>query len=1594
MQRELIVKSRSLGGTTDLTLLAQLKPGFIDSLESVTYKTRVKRLLDTLHLARRTSHEYANARLLSDSIERVDVIHSVRVAVIEPEGKVLLVVTFDGNWESYIRILWDKVGTLLDLIFCSTVDYVTSYNHSFGEWLEWARRVQVETSFFYGSSGPTARDALYYRRIERMSLRGLGSQLNEMRTVLPSAQGAVEEILPNMDPYPDQPPPPDMSDPQTPWILTRQVVEVYKNGFEGLAALYSLSELFRPNTSDGVTHRLAAISLLAEFVKLCATDRLMHADNAAKVRMERQLSWLFPKNDTGGNPYDVVVNREPTKFDAIDDEVLAQVQGGILKAYSEVTHGVVIFLRFAGPVAAGKFLDFIDQKITKASDDHQGVPGKIFCNVAFTVAGLRAAGIDEDTLNLFPEDFLQGMARRCGTLGDVRNNHPRRWILPKAFTSTGEPNHPSKTIELNNVHAVLQLRCRATFEAATQTVDYWETNHPLKAEIAKLDALKDDRVHILAIQSLRRQYKKQGEQTVIVEHFGYADGNGQPNLEAATQSEEQTHLGEIVWGYKNAADTDSEADAARLLNPYPFRKKWLKNGSFLVMRKYQQNVERFASWVKDAADLMKEQAPGQEPSYYRDLAYAKLMGRYQNGSPLAPQKDPNNLNDFDFLEDPCGIQCPLHAHIRLANPRTSGLGTQSELRADARPPKIMRRSMSYGPAVEKKNTGERGLVFMAYNASLSEQFEVIQRWLVHGNSTGSSSLQSCPIVGVPENHFPRHFRFEHGAKDDAKVLNLPLENQTPMFEQPAVFTQLEWGVYLFTPSMAALDLLQETAKMRATESCSGRFEVPWKAQRGREIIAQLQAIQKQQGDEAAVMGWKTAIEDPESINRLDSAGVWAAIREDHGGILRTPYGVLVASRELLHTVYFDRDRFSVSGQRERMKLSIGDIALGKDGGSQDGPEYWDESRSITLAIKGINCDGVFDLAKKAATKKLRGIVDIAQRVSKTAHNENFDTHLDAREILDEVLADLCEAWFGIQGSPFFKRGGSDLTWEPGATIEERPPLYPGHFTALSRYMFQPNPGRTPVELGQKYGIALTAAMLSFVKSYPDLSKPPKGPDGSDAPIAAALFSHPNSHDHKFVASTLVGIMMGFTPTIIGAVLNVLREWEKDDQLFSLRNQCTPGVQLTYGVAMDLLHRPMGNAALMRPMPQIGWRTARTALRLGDSGVNSVDIQEGDKIVLAGVSGTQQSLEDGQPDGQLMFGGKRHRADTHPTHACPGYDQGIAAMLGTLAALVEFDEEIRPGIASLSFEIRGKSGYVPPVAPPKEPDGHTTTEYAEILRSDLALLRVERVPVGSKGQLLAFGDSWVSLFDLAEPKDLVDVLKDLGYLTPRDFCHPVFGIPPLPEYLLLATMADQKKKAYEKFANFVKKQPQKPSAILLSGGGNDSVGGKLFGTDDRPLLNRKAAGITHIHEDNLKAHLQTLLTQYQQILAPLLQVLADKQWNTPIVVHGYAHPMPLDNTQTSASVHDKFIEAGYVIDGAIDSVVAQDAMKYLIDQLNQNVFQELANNRYPGKIVYVDLRPIARKQEDWFDDLHLTTNKFVEAATQIDKEIQSFWVANP
>ena len=114
----------------------------------------------------------------------------------------------------------------------------------------------------------------------------------------------------------------------------------------------------------------------------------------------------------------------------------------------------------------------------------------------------------------------------------------------------------------------------------------------------------------------------------------------------------------------------------------------------------------------------------------------------------------HRANDFDYSDDPAGHRCPLGAHVRRTNPRT-GLpgGAETTMRH-----RIIRRGMPY-------QEGDRqGLLFIAYNSSIKEGFETIQRlWCLDGAALGLGGepdylLQQpragTPLSGMVVNHDP------------------------------------------------------------------------------------------------------------------------------------------------------------------------------------------------------------------------------------------------------------------------------------------------------------------------------------------------------------------------------------------------------------------------------------------------------------------------------------------------------------------------------------------------------------------------------------------------------------------------------------------------------------------------------------------------------------------------------------------------------------------------------------------------------------------------------------------------------------------------
>ena len=181
--------------------------------------------------------------------------------------------------------------------------------------------------------------------------------------------------------------------------------------------------------------------------------------------------------------------------------------------------------------------------------------------------------------------------------------------------------------------------------------------------------------------------------------------------------------------------------------------------------------------------------------------------------------------------------------------------------------------MSYTDSLPGGNV-EKGLFFMAYNSRIGEQFEVVQRWLASGNSSGVPSGAADPICGVAEAGRQRFFRFEHSGQ----VIHMPLDGKDELGAEPKTLARLCWGSYFLAPSVNGIGHLAALARAAAGAPTPAKpVAVAWSVVEGEAIIGRILAIEERaESDEAqghpekakelrdeALGQWKAALEDPE-----------------------------------------------------------------------------------------------------------------------------------------------------------------------------------------------------------------------------------------------------------------------------------------------------------------------------------------------------------------------------------------------------------------------------------------------------------------------------------------------------------------------------------------------------------------------------------------------------------------------------------------------------------------------------------------------------------------------------------------------------------
>jgi Dyp-type peroxidase family len=314
-------------------------------------------------------------------------------------------------------------------------------------------------------------------------------------------------------------------------------------------------------------------------------------------------------------------------------------------------------------------------------------------------------------------------------------------------------------------------------------------------------------VRLLSTQDAAAIVDQQGKVT-LKEHFGFTDGFGNPDYAGVCRAT-QPGQGKLVNGEWQPLATGElllgHADEAGELPVAPVPHLLSANGTFMVYRKLHQNVGTFRRFLDTWATRY-----GAGDSLAREKLASKLIGRWRDGTPVerspdrpayAMTQDPQQSTNFTYADDPVGARCPVGAHVRRVNPRDA-FGFESKL-IDRR--RITRRGMPYGPFADEFSDGtdpaemdtiDRGVIFMALNASLSRQFEFVQQqWVNYGNDAHLGNERDL-LIG---NHHDDDRAMIQGDSDPANppILLSGLPN----------FVELRGGDYFFLPSITGLGML-------------------------------------------------------------------------------------------------------------------------------------------------------------------------------------------------------------------------------------------------------------------------------------------------------------------------------------------------------------------------------------------------------------------------------------------------------------------------------------------------------------------------------------------------------------------------------------------------------------------------------------------------------------------------------------------------------------------------------------------------------------------------------------------------------------------
>jgi deferrochelatase/peroxidase EfeB len=899
--------------------------------------------------------------------------------------------------------------------------------------------------------------------------------------------------------------------------------------------------------------------------------------------------------------------------------LLADIQGNILSGYNNDLPGKLLLFQCDNAAALRTLLQQAHGSITSESRSRTSpLTSTALLNLGITYSGLKLLGLPAGVLEEFPREFREGMEERAGVLGDVAHNHPSLWRLPL------RPDG-SERVHLSAIHVAMLVFGKAA--AVADRLSTWQAPKHGRELVHVLDldpSVQPERSQPVPPKRYRRVTQLEPSPLDIVP------------------------LSEFVLGYENkggraaAAFPRSNAISATLF----------KNGTFLAMRKMQQDetaLEAYVDQVMAQVNASSSRDPARPVAELREEIKALIFGRKPNGDMLGTLQPPPTVdpNAFDFSGDAAGNLCPYHSHIRRANPRTDPL-----LRQAAR---IVRRGRPYPVEQSGPEKGEHGLLFLAYCASLAEQYEKVQRYVNGGNSTGLLSKQNDLLCGAPlENNVPR-FASLLGT-NAPQIGNHPATINLPDRTQPLV--TLRWGIYLFVPSLSAVQCLTKpSVEVKAGTTDAGAVA------RGK---ARIDEIARLPG-KLRVHEWKRLLEEvPEggSAQARHAQDVAAAITEAGGALLvrgdpkqgdKAPNLVVVTTEELARKVLSQDRTFSVCEYRDRLQYAVEDHYLGYDVATVDtsktGRTYAEQSTRPNQLLKTLEKIAFADARREATTiLDNPGVLDLDP--DRQSPDGSLRSTISVRDLASAVVAKLCNTWLDMPGLD----GKDDIR----ALMKSL-----DRFLIASRYCFQAMPVdylKERAHDNQKSILADYAGVKYEGRIAGKLTPPP--------PAARRRAGPPTSRATDKQAFRRMAVLgaVGFAPPAVGAITRILDQWIETDELWQIQKLWKSNPSSPKALLLPAIYTALANT----PAPPTLYRTVVMNAKATDLG--NVKVPKKARVIVNLAAVYADACRLNKPIPEAWFFGGQHggaeRKGDNPPHGCPAREAGELVMAGIIGALLE------------------------------------------------------------------------------------------------------------------------------------------------------------------------------------------------------------------------------------------------------------------------------------------------------------------------------------